>query len=169
MPHDARAIANFLLDRAQQQGIKLTHLSLQKILYFAHAWYLAKYDRPLLGQKFEAWKFGPVIRVVFDQLKSQKDRIIEERLLKIDVVSGKMAEATCDISSEDQKFIDSIFSYYASFDAGKLVDLTHEKGGPWEKVWKSAAERSVVGMYIPDESIRLWILREGGREGLIRH
>ncbi|GLS29485.1 Panacea domain-containing protein [Neomesorhizobium albiziae] len=169
MPYDAREIANFFVDRAGETGLPLTHLSLQKILFFAHAWHLAKYNAPLIGQRFEAWKHGPVVRVVYDQLKVYKDKEISSRLTKIDVTTGIMSFARYDLNSNLMKFLENIFDYYAKFDAGKLVDLTHEEAGPWEKVWKSGLDGAVVGMYIPDESIRLWILREGGRGSLIRH
>ena len=67
-PHDARAVANFLLDAADTHNITLSITSLLKIIYFAQGWHLAKYNRPLIGQSFEAWEFGPVIRVVYDSL-----------------------------------------------------------------------------------------------------
>jgi uncharacterized phage-associated protein len=169
MPHDAREIANFFIDKARTQDVTLTHLSLQKILYFAHAWHLAKYDRPLLGHRFEAWQFGPVIRVVFDQLKDLKARNIDRRLQKIDPSSGRMVDAAYQLTNDEQLFLKNIFAYYAQFDARKLVDLTHERDGPWDRVWKTAGDRAVVGMYIPDNSIKLWILRDGGREDMIRH
>jgi len=67
--HDARAITNYFLDRAAQRGMAITIMTLLKVLYFAHAWYLAKKNAPLVGQPFEAWRHGPVNRVVYDQFK----------------------------------------------------------------------------------------------------
>jgi uncharacterized phage-associated protein len=69
MAYDARAIANFLLDYAAAKEQPVTIMSLLKILYFAHAWHLAKCGRPLTGQPFEAWKYGPVSRVVHEQFE----------------------------------------------------------------------------------------------------
>lgn len=168
MPYDAREIANFFIDRANDAGMSLTHLSIQKVLFFAHAWHLAKYGDALVGQRFEAWKYGPVVRVVYDQLKVFGDRKIEIKLSKINVVTGFMETAPYEFPEELRSFLSNIFDYYGKFDAGRLVDLTHEKDGPWEKVWKSGSNSAVVGMYIPDELIKLWVLREGGRAHLIR-
>jgi uncharacterized phage-associated protein len=167
--HDARAISNALLERADARGRPLTHLSLQKILFFAHGWYLAKHNRPFIGQPFEAWRYGPVNRVVYDQLKVFKDRPIQIRLLKVDASTGEFRAVAAELSDQDQNFLENIHDYYSEFDAGKLVDLTHETGGPWQKVWIMASERAVVGMHIPDDAIRYWFLREGGRVSSFRH
>lgn len=169
MAFDARAVANFFLDHSEEVNSPVTHLGLQKILYFAHGWHLAKYGGPLIGQRFEAWRYGPVIRVIFDQLKIYKDQPISDRLQIVDARSGKFVIAEHAFSSEISSFLRDIYGYYGRIDPRKLIDLTHEPNGPWEKVWKSGATRSVVGMYIPNDAIRLWILREGGSEGVIRH
>ena len=169
MPYDARAVGNFLIDAAIARNVLVTHLGLQKIIYFAHAWHLAKYDRPLVGQRFEAWQYGPVVRVIFDQLKRLKDKPIDTKLLRVDRDSGNFVEFEYDFSDLERKFLENIFDYYGNIDPRKLVDLTHDVGGPWEKVWKSSGERSVVGMYIPDQSIKLWILREGRHVGKLHH
>jgi len=42
MAYDARGIANYLLDYADSKRQSVTTMSLLKILYFAHAWHLAK-------------------------------------------------------------------------------------------------------------------------------
>ena len=47
-PYDARAVANFLLDLADERSVPLTQMSLLKILYFAHGWYLAIEKYPTL-------------------------------------------------------------------------------------------------------------------------
>ncbi|WP_313617856.1 Panacea domain-containing protein [Agrobacterium sp.] len=163
MPYDARAVANFFIETAWREKNSLTHLSLQKIIFFAHAWHLAKYGNPLIGQKFEAWQYGPVVRVVYDQLKDCKDRPIDKRLRKLDLTSGRWVEVECDFKDEEMSFLSNLFQYYSKFHAGKLVDLTHDKEGPWEKIWNMSVDKAVPGMIIPDEDIKLWILRGGGR------
>jgi uncharacterized phage-associated protein len=164
MPEDARSVANFFLELAWTRDGQLTHLPLQKILFFAHAWHLGKYNEPLLGQKFEAWKFGPVIRVVYDQLKGLGKAPISRKLEKLDVCTGEMKEAVANLNDDKRGFLTDIFSYYYGFHSSHLVDLTHERGGPWQKVWEKAERDVVPGMLIPDESIRLWVLRLGGSE-----
>jgi len=163
MGHDARAVANFFIETACREQHILTHLALQKILFFAHAWHLAKFDRPLIGQQFEAWQYGPVIRVVYDQLKDLKKKPIDRLLNKIDINSGAWIKSDYHFSEEENLFLSGLFKYYSKFHAGTLVDLTHDKDGPWEKIWNMSVDNAVPGMAIPNQNIKLWILRGGGR------
>ena len=60
--YDARAIANFFLDRADERGLKLVSImTLLKVLFFAHAWYLAKENKPLIAQQLRP---GNMVRLV---------------------------------------------------------------------------------------------------------
>ena len=54
-------VADYLICAARQQGELLTNLKLQKLLYYAQAWYLAFYDERLFEENFRAWKHGPVL------------------------------------------------------------------------------------------------------------
>lgn len=54
--YDPRAVANLLLDEADQRGTKVTNLALQKLLYFAHGIHLTQTKQPLLTGYFEAWQ-----------------------------------------------------------------------------------------------------------------
>src|ERR1700694_542191 len=74
MTYDARAIANVFLDYAQKTGRKISLLSLLKIIYFAQGWHLAKFGESLIEQPFEAWRYGPVIRSVWEAFKDEADK-----------------------------------------------------------------------------------------------
>lgn len=161
--HDARSIANYLLRRADASGIDITVMTLLKVLYFAHGWHLAKYGQPLIGQPFEAWRHGPVNRVVYDQLKDCGAKPIRGKLQVFDPVACRYVEAVASIQSETGQFLNNVFDYYARFHAFHLSDLTHEPGSPWDVVWQRAENRAVPGMLIPDSLIIEWFRGEGRR------
>ncbi|MCV3206674.1 DUF4065 domain-containing protein [Mesorhizobium sp. YC-39] len=163
MSYDAREISNLFLEMADARGRRLTSMALLKILYFAHAWHLAKYKEPLIGQKFEAWKHGPVNRVVYDQIKWFGAGPITERLRKLDVSTGTFVEAQGAVQGERRVFLENVFAYYSEFHPYKLSDLTHEKGTPWDIVWNTAEKNAVPGMLIPDDLILEWFEKTGGR------
>ena len=50
MKHDARAVANSLIEKSQEEGNLLTPLQIIKLVYFCHGWMLALYKRPLIKQ-----------------------------------------------------------------------------------------------------------------------
>jgi uncharacterized phage-associated protein len=157
--HDARAIANFFLDRADARGIKVSIMTLLKVLYFAHAWYLAKENKPLIGQPFEAWDYGPVSRVVYDQFKDYGKSPINTRAVSFDVKRASFLPTSYNLDEYTQKFLSNIFDYYSQFDPFRLSDLTHEKGSPWEVIWSAAATRAIPGMHIPNDLIGAWFKR----------
>jgi uncharacterized phage-associated protein len=160
MPYDARAVANFFLDYGASKGQSVTTMSLLKILYFAHAWYLAKTGSPLVGQSFEAWQYGPVNRVVYEQFRKLGGRPIESRAQVLNAIKGRFEIASYhQISPEIRRFLRNVFDYYSQYHPFKLSDLTHEKGSPWEEVWMEATRRAVPGMLISNESIRDWFER----------
>ncbi|MDA1322534.1 MAG: DUF4065 domain-containing protein, partial [Proteobacteria bacterium] len=82
MARDVREIANAVLDVAEANGFVLSNLPLNKIIYFAHAWYLAQYNEPLVDSAFEAWQHGPVHPQVYRQLRTFGDKPIKGRLTR---------------------------------------------------------------------------------------
>lgn len=167
--HDARAITNFFLDRAEEHGIPITIMTLLKVLYFAHAWHLADLGRPLVAQPFEAWRHGPVNRVVYEQFKGvSKSPLGGKRAVSFDPVALGYVTAPYSFDADTTKFLQDIFDYYAKFHPYKLSDLTHEVGGPWEKIWSEASTRAVPGMFIPNNLIAAWFRANGGVYGTDR-
>src|SRR3954466_3457608 len=88
-PYDARAIANLVLDKADELGAEVTQLQLYKMVYFAHGWYLATEQRRLVLQDFQAWSYGPVVRVLRDAFKSFGKSPIRARAERLDIYTGE--------------------------------------------------------------------------------
>lgn len=65
MTHPASTIAFALVTKAVEQKIYITQPQLQKMIYFANGYHLARYGSPLVSENFEAWKNGPVIPSLF--------------------------------------------------------------------------------------------------------
>jgi uncharacterized phage-associated protein len=47
----------------------MSHLKLQKLLYYCEGYHLAYFESPLLHEEFEAWVHGPVCVPIYDLLK----------------------------------------------------------------------------------------------------
>lgn len=59
-------IANwFLAVTDRDAGDSITHLKLQKLVYYAQAWSFAVMDRQLFAENFQGWTHGPVSPTVF--------------------------------------------------------------------------------------------------------
>jgi uncharacterized phage-associated protein len=156
--HDERAVANYLLDQAELAGNAITHLSLQKLLFFAHAWHLAQFDRPLVLGTFQAWKFGPVLRTIFDSFRSAGKKPIKIRATRLDLTTGGYVICTEALSTEAQELLLAVMAAGANMPAWYLSELTHQPGSPWDSVWTKASEEINVGMRIPNDLIRQYFL-----------
>ena len=56
-PYNALVVANYFIDKAKAEGVSLTPMKLQKLIYMAHGWHLALYDKPLIDEQFQAWDY----------------------------------------------------------------------------------------------------------------
>lgn len=54
--YDPREIANGILNEGDRLGRPVTHLALQKLLYFAHALFLIERKQPLVSGYFQLGK-----------------------------------------------------------------------------------------------------------------
>lgn len=159
-PFDARAVANLVLEEADAAGISIYSTSLLKILYFGHGWHLAKYGMPLVAQPFEAWEHGPVIRVVYDQIREYSGRAIVTRLHAFDPKTMRTVVARADVDRESAKLLRGVLGAYGSLHPHDLSQLTHEDGSPWNDVWNAALMGTAPGAKLNNGAIREYFLRQ---------
>jgi uncharacterized phage-associated protein len=129
-------------------------MSLQKIAYFGHGWYLATHERPLVKQPFEAWQHGPVIRVLYDAFKGFGDAPVRTRAKRLDPVTREDTVVAPQLNADDMMFVQQITRRYGPIHAFELSRLTHEVGTPWDQVWNAPGGRVTLGMRIADDLIR---------------
>ena len=62
MMEKLREVASYISTRYQKEyGKCIDEMKLHKLLYFAQRESLVQLDIPLFSEKFEAWKYGPVL------------------------------------------------------------------------------------------------------------
>lgn len=153
MPYDARAVANALLDLAERRSIALTHIALHKIAFYAHGWHLLQRGSPLIRQEFEAWEDGPVQRQVWETLKTGKHQAVRRRATRFDPIDQRHEEVPPNLAQEDLDFLDAVLASYGHIAGGELSEMTHAKGGPWDRVWNAPDGRVNLGMRISNQLI----------------
>jgi uncharacterized phage-associated protein len=152
--YDARAVANALLDLADERGLPLTHMALHKIIYYAHGWHLAKQGHPFVRQEFEAWKDGPVLRPIWEALRTSGSQPVTIRATRFDPVSQSREVVPPDLMEEDRTFLRDILAAYGHLHAFELSEMTHAPGGPWDRVWNAPDGRITLGMRISHDAVR---------------
>lgn len=152
-PYDPRGIANLLLDIADAEGLSITHLALQKLIYFAHGIHLMQTKKPLVSGYFEAWEFGPVNPSVYKAFRDAGSRPIRTRAHGKDVLTGRAHELKMPDDLEVRRLIGDVLRHYGSMSPGRLVDLSHAKGSPWHVVVHETRTDIAFGLRIPDSVI----------------
>jgi uncharacterized phage-associated protein len=139
----AAAVANFILDKGRECQVPVRQLKLQKITYFAYAWYAGNNLGKLFDEDIEAWPLGPVIRDLYIQFRDCGSHPISQRATTID----SNFEAVTPTAPEDVRvFLNLIWDSYGSRSDAWLVDATHKEGEPWEVFVKkigSANKRAI--------------------------
>lgn len=149
---DVRAIANLVLEEAEELKCSITNLHLNKALFFMHVDFLQEFGQPLVSAKIEAWEHGPVFREIYNQFKRFRRSAIGSRAKKVDFDSGELIDAWEDINSEVEEKARSLARFYVRIPASVLYDLAHAKGGAWDKVFNNSGQFN-VGMEITNELI----------------
>lgn len=161
-PYDPRAIANLILDFAASASVPVRHISLQKLLYFAHATYLMHRGRPLLKGPFEAWKFGPVHPTVYQSFKAAGENPIDFRARAKNVLTGEARDVEMPNDPDVCLHVMHIVATYGRMSTSRLIDLSHMSGGPWHHVVTTSARLDgglVYGERIDDNLIRAYFAR----------
>lgn len=150
---DPRVIANEVLARAEQRGLQLTNLDLQKLVYFLHGEFLTKKGAPLVQGEFEAWQFGPVHRVLYDAFKQYASGPIERPAKRFDPIRRQyhpLPRVEDEVATE---FLDSTLDRYLEIPTFMLVQITHSPGTPWSRTMEAAETKTNIGMVISDDLI----------------
>ncbi len=163
---DARIVANFILDHAENKGKAITNLDLQKILYFVHGHYLVQFHEALVVDEFEAWNYGPVHRTVYDVFKEYNDMPIEGRALAFDPVRRQKRELPQLTDGKAISIIHRVLDYYLDMPTFLRVQMTHSEGTPWTRTVQAAEKRPNLGMKISNQLIEECF---EGIEGEIQH
>jgi len=106
-------------------GDGITNLRLNKLLFFAQAFSLSRYDEPLFSDEIEAWDMGPVIPRIYHNYKGFRNNVIEDVAPERNIFSDR-----------DFMILLDVFSLAKPMSTSKLVDISHATDAPWEKVYK---------------------------------
>lgn len=122
MSVSVHAVADYFIQRVDREaGDDITHLKLQKLLYYAQAWHLAMHGKPLFRNTIEAWLHGPVIREVYDRFR---------HLSWNPIPAGETLENSVRLDDATRAFLDEVWDVYGQYSAKKLEQMTHEED-PW--------------------------------------
>jgi len=124
-------VAKYFLYKTSQDGDLITNLKMQKLLYYAQAWYLVNFDKSLFEDQIFAWDFGPVVKNVYDRFKKYRHTPI--------VIEENFERNIKKIGKEDKKFLDEFYDQFSNYSAHDMVNLSHSEE-PWQKAYKTKTQ-----------------------------
>ncbi len=127
--HNSLAVANRFVDLSQEQNKTITIMQLVKFVYLAHGWHWGFYDEPLICDRVEAWKFGPVVPEVYFTFRPHGIVVKQQALQE----QSPQAPYSADFSEQEEGMIDEVFRAYSKLSGAVLSALTHERDTPWDK------------------------------------
>jgi len=130
---DVFDVANYILELSREDAEDgeyelISHMKLQKLVYFCQGFSLAFLDKPLFTEPIEAWEHGPVCPTLYHLLKgygaSPITSITDPQKIALD--------------DNEKLLVKMVYDSYGQYSASKLRKITHEEG-PWEKTRLSSS------------------------------
>ena len=103
----------------------MTPMKLQKLLYYCQGYALALTGGPLFAEPIVAWRYGPVVKSVYDEYKAYKGACLPFELAAELPSIDECAKSIAGLVMRDK----------AKYSALELVRMTHG-----EKAWREAWE-----------------------------
>lgn len=149
-PYAAVDIANWFINQFDKEsGDVVTHLKIQKLLYYSEAWSQLLLSRDVFQEDMEAWAHGPVVRAVYNEFSGNGwDPLAPSKeLIDFD-------EDTLDILSQ-------VLETYGESSAKTLEHMTH-KDRPWIDARNGLAPEARCNTVMPKEDIKIYFNEKYG-------
>lgn len=138
-------VANFFVYISELMGEEVTNMKLNKLVYFAQGFYMAKYNKKLFSENIEAWQHGPVVAEVYESFKGCKSNPVPYVFGSFDIEN---------FSTEEADFLSDIALKYCRFTAAYLRNLTHNQA-PWFNNFEESKHN-----VIPADEIKAFFLTQ---------
>lgn len=145
--YNAMEIARWFLNENRRRMLDgeadfITHLKLQKLLYYAQGCYLAIKTVPLFHENILAWEHGPVVEEVYQEFKNYGSSpiLFDENY-------------TTNIDDETAPILAEVFDVFGQYSAWKLREMTHNET-PWNKTQRNhVIDLTIIKDYFEKEYI----------------
>jgi uncharacterized phage-associated protein len=146
---DSNHLVNYIL----MKGGAMSHLKIQKVLFYIQAYHLAYFDKSIVEDDFQAWVHGPVSRKIYD---SAKDLSILHTELKfilekdeqspIDIINNSLTVSQIEL-------VNDVIDELKGLSGLQLENMTHSEE-PWLYARRGYESGERCAVIIPNELIK---------------
>ena len=144
MAYGAIEVAEWILWLAAQNGVRLTPMQLQKLLYYAQGYSLGMGGEKLFRESIFAWEHGPVVKEVFHNYK----RFVANKI---------MPPQSVNIPDDAFGVIEAVVSRKSNLSASELRKATHEETPYSETAYNDEISTEKIKDYFVDH---FWVSDE---------
>jgi len=141
MGYPASLIAYAFVKKGIDEGRFVTQMKLQKLVYFAQGYHLAKYNEALIKENFQAWKFGPVAPEIYQTFKLYGSKFITNTN---SLLPAETDQSGYRLNSEALDTINYTWEVLKDFSAMALSNWTHQSDTPWSKVYEPGVRATPI-------------------------
>ncbi|MEW4368646.1 Panacea domain-containing protein [Paenibacillus kandeliae] len=129
----------------------VSHLKLQKLLYYAYAEYLLGTGKRLFPEPIVAFKYGPVIEDIFYRFNHNKalpidfkeDETFIFHMSELSLTPTFAKIVTSENGTVVASYLVNVIEEYLDYDAMELVNMTHREEGPWDRVYVAGKNHQI--------------------------
>lgn len=157
-------VSNAFIERYGRDSY-LTHMKLQKLVFYANGWNLGVTNAPLVDERAQVWRYGPVFRSLYNTLTGYGNQRIE--LPARQNPFSAVAPTVPVTGAADSHLIDWIWQRYGAYSATALSDQTHALGTPWRIIAEQHNFTVPFNTDMPDELVKSYFKGLARSEGII--
>lgn len=141
-------------------------IKLFKLLYMLDFEHFRNTGKSVTGYEYQAWKFGPVPVALMQEWEELDDdlkeviEIIPEKVIDYTRETVKVRDGVefndDDFTPRQLALMQDLADRYRDTRSPKMIDVTHEQNGAWDKIWSEGlgAQKTIpYELAIPEESL----------------
>ncbi len=122
----AISVANALIRMAGENGHYYTKLELMKLVYMAHGYVLARFNKSLIDEPVQAWEHGPVFHSLYQKTKNYKNIPIKT----------PFDDTIENFNSDEEQILSLTTLKHGEKNSKHLYANNHAKSTPWAKLYQ---------------------------------
>lgn len=118
----------------------ITHLKLQKLLYYAQGISLALHDKPIFSENILAWTHGPVVKEVYNTYTMfGRNSIVVPSVERYKEILNRIEN-----DKEALEVLNLTYYNFAIYTAWQLRQMTHYDNSPWDITKKTKGLDNII-------------------------
>lgn len=140
---DVFLLADYVVSRGQPKTKRaVTHLKLQKLVYYAQAYVIVFTGKSLLAEPIQAWRHGPVCPKLYERFKCSSFHELEPSTNSDELRARLLAV----VNEDTLAVIDDVLEVYGEYAGSELETMIRQ-----ESPWINAMARGRNSEILPEE------------------